>query len=146
MAPDGKHAVSSTESGYLTVWDTRTWTEQLTIEIEPWQAALDVDPKFLPRSLLSFSPDSAHLAIALLPLIPPVRSGMLRLGRESVSSEDIQTQLWPSIFPRWITPGVGILGQDYTFVGFTRYRVAAPGRPHHQLCTVRIGHHICDRF
>jgi len=64
MAPDGKLAVSSTEAGELTVWDTHTWTER-TIR-GPSSATSDNDnPYDIYQTSLSFSPDSAHLAITI---------------------------------------------------------------------------------
>jgi len=50
MAPNQKLAVSSSKEEYLTVWDMETWRKQMTITS-------------VYGYLLSFSPDSAHLAI-----------------------------------------------------------------------------------
>jgi len=63
MAPDWKLAVSLTKERELTVWDTHTWTAQRTIDFSSATFG-DTNTNLLPRTLLSFSPDSAHLAVA----------------------------------------------------------------------------------
>jgi len=64
VAPNQKLAVSLSTEEFLTVWDMKTWTKQMTITSVVGYS-------------LSFSPDSAHLAIAT---VSPARSGMLGHG------------------------------------------------------------------
>ena len=64
MAPDRKLVVSSMDTGELTAWDTDTWTER-TIHRPSSVTSDDGDPYYTGRTSLSFSPDSAHLAITI---------------------------------------------------------------------------------
>jgi len=89
-----------------------------------------------PTTVFIFSPDSAHLAVATH---SSVRSGILELGPESVSSKDFTRSCSHPVFPGWFTPGLSIWITQYV-CGIYMLSSRRARMPHHRLALSSTGH------